>query len=81
MLTSSCHLLDWVTMKPVQVVDSMDIMKLLMDIYGISLGVKGLRLCFPMQVAGIQSLVRELRSHKPHGKKNQSIIKQKQYCN
>ena len=69
MLTSSCHLLDWVTMKPVQVVDSMDIMKLLMKIYGISLGVKGLRLCFPMQVAGIQSLVRELRSHKPHGKK------------
>ena len=53
MLTSSCHLLDWVTMKPVQVVDSMDIMKLLMDIYGISLGVKGLRLCFPMQVAEI----------------------------
>ena len=72
MLPSSFNLLDWVTMKPVQVVDNMDIMKLLMEIYGISLVVKGLRLRFPMHVAGIQSLVRELRSHKPHGQKTKA---------
>ena len=53
MLPSSFNLLDWVTMKPVQVVDSMDIMKLLIEIYGISLVVEGLRLHFPMHVAGI----------------------------
>lgn len=72
MLLSSFNLLVWVTLKPVQVVNSMDIMKLLMEIYGISLVVEGLRLHLPMHVAGIQSLVRELRSHKPHGQKTKA---------
>ena len=35
-----------------------------------------------MQGLQVQSLVRELKSHTPHGQKNQNIKKkQKQYCN
>ena len=39
-----------------------------------------LRLGLSMQRMQVPSLVRELRSHTPHGQKNQNI-KQKQYCN
>ena len=38
-------------------------------IAGTSLVVLWLRLCLPMQGEGVQSLVRELRSHVPHGQK------------
>ena len=48
---------------------------------GTSLAVQWLRLRLPMQGVQVQSLVRELRSHIPRGKKNPKNIKQKQYCN
>ena len=73
MLPSSFNLLDWVTMKPVQVVDSMDIMKLLMEIYGISLVVEGLRLRLLKHGVWVQCLVREQRSHMPVAKKPKHI--------
>ena len=44
------------------------------------LTVQWLRLHLPMQEVWVQSPVRELRSHMPHGQKLQNI-KQKQYCN
>ena len=47
---------------------------------GTSLAVQWLRICLPMQGVWVRSLVGELRSHMPHGQKNQNI-KQKQYCN
>ena len=47
---------------------------------GTSLVVQWLRLCFPLQRVRIWSLVRELRTHMPHGQQPQNI-KQKQYCN
>ena len=47
---------------------------------GTSLAVLWSRLHFPMQAVWVQSLVRELGSHRPQGQKNQHI-KQKQYCN
>ena len=47
---------------------------------GTSLAVQWLRLCLPMQGVRVQSLVGELRSHRPRGQKNQNIKKQKQYC-
>ena len=47
---------------------------------GTSLMVQWLRLDLPKQGAWVQSLVREMRSHMPHGQKYQNI-KQKQYCN
>ena len=46
---------------------------------GTSLAVQWLGLCLPMQVVGVQSLVREVGSHMPHGQKNQGI-QQEQYC-
>ena len=42
--------------------------------------VQWLELCLPTQRVQIQSLVRELKSHMPHGQKTPNI-KQKQYCN
>ena len=42
--------------------------------------VQWLRLQVPMQGVQVQSLVQELRSHKPQGQKKQNL-KQKQYCN
>ena len=45
-----------------------------------SLVVQWLRFHFHMQRFWVQSLVWELRSHRPHGQKNQNI-KQEQYCN
>ena len=47
---------------------------------GTFLAVQWLRLHLPMQPVQIQSLVRYLRSHMPHGQRNQKV-KQKQYCN
>ena len=47
---------------------------------GTSLVVQWLRLHLLMQGVRVRSLVGELRSHVPHGQKNQNI-KQKQYCN
>ena len=47
---------------------------------GTSLMVQWLRLDLPKQGAWVQSLVREMRSHMPHGQKYKNI-KQKQYCN
>ena len=48
--------------------------------YGASLVVKWLRLLLPMQGVQVRSLVRELRSHMPHGQEKQNI-KQQQYYN
>ena len=45
---------------------------------GTSLAVHWLRLHLPMEGVQVRSLVRELRSHKPHGQKKQNR-KQKQY--
>ena len=46
---------------------------------GTSLAVWWLRLRLPMQGLWVQSLIEEIRSHKPCSRKNQSI-NQKQYC-
>ena len=48
-----------------------------------SLVIQCLRLCLPMQGVRLQSLVWELRSHMPHGKKknNPEQKRQKWYCN
>ena len=48
---------------------------------GTSLVVQGLRLTLPIQNVQAQSLVGDLRSHVPSGKKKNQSIKQKQYCN
>ena len=45
-----------------------------------SLAVRWLRLHLPMQAVRVRSLVGEVRTHMPHGQKNQNI-KQKQCCN
>ena len=50
-----------------------------MQVMGTSLIVQWLKLPLPMQGLWVQSLVREVISHIPCGKKNQRI-KQKQYC-
>ena len=47
---------------------------------GTSLVVQWVRLHLPMQGVRAPSLVEELRTHMPHGQKNQNI-EQKQYCN
>ena len=50
--------------------------------WGTSLVVQWLRLYLPVLGVQIQSLVRELRSHMPHGqKRKKEDIKQKQCCN
>ena len=50
--------------------------------WGTSLVVQWLRLYLPVLGVQIQSLVRELRSHMPHGQKGKKEdIKQKQCCN
>ena len=46
-----------------------------------SLEVQWLRLCLPVQGAWVRSLVRELRSHTPHGQRTRTHTQQKQYCN
>ena len=46
---------------------------------GTSLVVQWLGLHLPKQGMQVQTLLRELRSHKPHGQKKQNI-KQKHYC-
>jgi len=43
-------------------------------------GGTGVKTLLPMQWVQVGSLVGKLRSHMPHGQKNQSI-KKKQYCN
>ena len=51
------------------------------NVGGTSLVVQWLRLRLPMQGVWVRSLVWELTSHMPQGKKNKNKIKQKQNCN